>query len=157
MRDLYAILEIAPTASVEVIRAAYRTLAKRHHPDGSQPDAAKFRACKEAHDVLIDEAKRAIYDAQRGGHNGHTGHTGPTGAPPPNARPVTWVNGRGWVPIDEMPPGSVPYPPMQGQPTPYPVQWEDIAYEAGSQAAHDIAQRLFDQLFRQNWPPRGRR
>ena len=33
MKDYYRILEISPSASVEVIKASYRALAKKYHPD----------------------------------------------------------------------------------------------------------------------------
>ncbi len=33
MKDYYMILEVSPSASFEVIKASYRALAKKYHPD----------------------------------------------------------------------------------------------------------------------------
>ena len=33
MKDYYRILEVSPSASFEVIKASYRALAKKYHPD----------------------------------------------------------------------------------------------------------------------------
>ena len=35
MKDYYAILEVHPKASQEIIKKAYLTLAKKYHPDVS--------------------------------------------------------------------------------------------------------------------------
>ncbi|MDX9752044.1 MAG: J domain-containing protein, partial [Flavobacteriales bacterium] len=65
--DLYAVLGLAPTADQAAIRNAYRSLAKRYHPDVSDlPDAhARFVAIAEAYQVLNDPATRARYDRTR--------------------------------------------------------------------------------------------
>lgn len=65
--DYYAILEISPAASPEVITSAYRSLARKYHPDANpSPDAnAKMKAINAAYDVLSDRNKRASYDRQR--------------------------------------------------------------------------------------------
>lgn len=47
-----AILGVAPGADIEVVRAAYRTLVKKHHPDVPGGDAAKFRRIHEAAQAL---------------------------------------------------------------------------------------------------------
>jgi molecular chaperone DnaJ len=65
--DHYAALGVAKDADPEVIRAAYRVLAKKYHPDTS-PDKSsdnlhRFRQISEAHSVLSDIARRAEYDA----------------------------------------------------------------------------------------------
>jgi len=64
MPDLYEVLQVSPRAEPEVIRAAYRTLARKYHPDmgGS---AARMIALNDAWDVLGDPARRAEYDATR--------------------------------------------------------------------------------------------
>ncbi|HBI56242.1 MAG TPA: hypothetical protein DDY38_05415, partial [Firmicutes bacterium] len=42
MKDYYKVLGVSPGAPTEVIRAAYRALMKRHHPDvGGDPERAK--------------------------------------------------------------------------------------------------------------------
>lgn len=65
--DLYAELGLAHTADAAAIRAAYRTLAKRYHPDVSKlPDAhARFIRLTEAYEILIDPVKRHRYDLSR--------------------------------------------------------------------------------------------
>ncbi len=69
-RDYYEILGISRTASQEEIRAAYRRLARRYHPDVSkEPDAEqRFKEINEAYQVLSDKEKRMAYD--RYGHAG---------------------------------------------------------------------------------------
>ncbi len=65
--DLYAELEVSPTASVEVIEAAYKTLAKRHHPDVSQPDDDhRIKRLNVARDWLVEPTRRHRYDDANG-------------------------------------------------------------------------------------------
>jgi curved DNA-binding protein CbpA len=63
MSDLYEVLQVSRRADLEVIRAAYRVLARKHHPDfgGAQ---ARMVELNEAWRVLGDSACRATYDAQ---------------------------------------------------------------------------------------------
>ncbi len=63
-RDYYETLGIAKGASKDEIKAAYRKLAKKYHPDVNKaPDAeAKFKEVQEAYDVLYDDQKRSTYD-----------------------------------------------------------------------------------------------
>lgn len=67
--DYYAILGVLPTAEDIVIRAAYKALAQRYHPDrfeGSQTGLnRKMAEINEACSVLSDPVKRKEYDAQR--------------------------------------------------------------------------------------------
>jgi curved DNA-binding protein CbpA len=62
MADLYEVLQVHPRAEAEVIRAAYRTLARKYHPDHGG-DAARMIALNDAWDVLGDPVRRASYDA----------------------------------------------------------------------------------------------
>lgn len=68
--DYYKILEITEEASPEVVKAAYKALAKKYHPDvynGTEAECKKRMAdINEAYDVLSDVSKRRIYDMQRG-------------------------------------------------------------------------------------------
>jgi curved DNA-binding protein CbpA len=67
LQDHYAVLGLAPTAAPDVIRAAYRVLAQRHHPDrnASNDDSAMVRL-NQAYAVLSCPKRRAEYDlAQR--------------------------------------------------------------------------------------------
>ncbi len=63
--DYYKVLNVKRGATREEIRAAYRRLARKYHPDVSdQRDAqAKFTEIQEAYDVLSDDKKRRLYDA----------------------------------------------------------------------------------------------
>ena len=71
-RELYEVLGVTRTASVEEIKSAYRKAALKWHPDRNpenKPEAeAKFRECTEAYSVLSDQEKRQIYDTY--GHAG---------------------------------------------------------------------------------------
>lgn len=66
--DLYAELGVTPQAEPEVIRAAYRALARRYHPDrqmgASALMAAKMARINHAYDVLGHTDRRCAYDAR---------------------------------------------------------------------------------------------
>ena len=70
MNDYYRILGVLDDAEDIVIKAAYRALAQRYHPDkwtGSKDEATKKMAdINEAFSVLSDPAKRKAYDEGRG-------------------------------------------------------------------------------------------
>jgi curved DNA-binding protein CbpA len=60
--DHYEVLQVARTAEPVVIRAAFRALARKYHPD-SGGSANVMKAINEAWAVLGDAARRAAYDA----------------------------------------------------------------------------------------------
>ncbi len=63
-QDLYDVLGVGRDATPEQIKKAYRTLARRLHPDVN-PDAAtqeRFKEVTQAYDVLSDPKKREMYD-----------------------------------------------------------------------------------------------
>lgn len=65
MADYFDVLEVPRTASDEEIKAAYRRLAMRWHPDrnnGSKEAEERFKQLTEAYDVLRDPQKRAVYE-----------------------------------------------------------------------------------------------
>lgn len=68
MKDYYATLGVTPQAEDIVIKAAYRALAQRYHPDrysGSADDATrKMAEINEAYSVLSVPAKRKAFDAE---------------------------------------------------------------------------------------------
>lgn len=64
-QDYYELLGVARDASADEVRAAYRALARKHHPDVAKDKSAAethFRSINEAYEVLSDSAKRAQYD-----------------------------------------------------------------------------------------------
>ena len=63
-KDYYKIMGVARDASQDEIKRAYRTLARKYHPDVSkEPDAeVRFKELGEANAVLKDLEKRAAYD-----------------------------------------------------------------------------------------------
>ena len=65
--DHYATLGLSPSSEDVVIRAAYRALIRRYHPDGNSSAAAtaRTRAINAAYEVLIDPDKRTEYDELR--------------------------------------------------------------------------------------------
>ena len=68
-KDYYAALGVERTATAEQIKAAYRKLARKFHPDVSKEKDAeeKFKEVAEAYEALKDPEKRAAYD-QLGRH-----------------------------------------------------------------------------------------
>ena len=70
-RDYYEVLEISKNADEAEIKKAYRTLAKKYHPDINPNDKSaekKFKEVNEAYEVLSDSEKKSRYDAY--GHAG---------------------------------------------------------------------------------------
>ena len=69
-RDYYEVLGVAKGASEDEIKKAYRSLAKKYHPDmnpGDKTAEVKFKEVNEAYAVLSDSDKRSKYD--RFGHD----------------------------------------------------------------------------------------
>jgi len=65
MRDPYKVLGLSKGASTKDIKKAYRTLAKKYHPDtnkGDEEAARKFSEISAAHDLLADDEKRGQFD-----------------------------------------------------------------------------------------------
>lgn len=70
-RDYYEVLGVDKGASADDIKKAYRSMAKKYHPDlnpGDKAAEAKFKEANEAYEVLSDADKKAKYD--RFGHAG---------------------------------------------------------------------------------------
>ncbi|MDG6103248.1 DnaJ domain-containing protein [Dactylosporangium aurantiacum] len=66
-RDPYQVLGVARDATPEEIQRAYRTLARRQHPDINKDPGAeeRFKQINEAYHVLSDPQRRAAYDRSR--------------------------------------------------------------------------------------------
>jgi molecular chaperone DnaJ len=64
-RDYYEVLGLQKGASEEEIKKAFKTMARKYHPDlhpGDKEAEAKFKEVNEAYGVLSDADKRARYD-----------------------------------------------------------------------------------------------
>lgn len=66
-RDPFRILQISPDAELEVIEAAYRSLARKYHPDVSSTSSsnARMKDINWAHDILTDPEKRREWERKR--------------------------------------------------------------------------------------------
>ena len=97
--DYYEVLQISRHSSADNIKAAYRTMCKRYHPDtyhGSRAVAERnIRLINEAYGVLRHPADKARYDAQYDAlHKPKAPPAAPAPAPARPAAPVkkdkTW-------------------------------------------------------------------
>ena len=82
-KDYYKALGVAKTAKPAEIKAAYRKLARKYHPDANKGDASaeeRFKEISEAYSVLSDEKRRKEYDEARSLFGG--GFRVPTGSRP---------------------------------------------------------------------------
>ncbi|MGH2445241.1 MAG: J domain-containing protein [Candidatus Limnocylindria bacterium] len=94
-RDVYRLLGVPPTASIDEIGFACRRLAVRFHPDRNGSDRAtqEMQVVSVVRRVMTDPASRAQYDRER--HRFHAAMTRPrhellepwTPVPPEMARP----------------------------------------------------------------------
>ena len=65
MRDPYEVLGVAKSAPAKDIKAAYRKLAKKFHPDQNRDDPKakeRFGAINQAYEIVGDEKKRGAFD-----------------------------------------------------------------------------------------------
>ena len=82
-QDYYETLGVSRKATQKEIRAFYRKLARKYHPDlnpGDKSSEEKFKQVQEAYDVLSDAKKRQMYD-QFGFEPSGGGVTPPEGTP----------------------------------------------------------------------------
>ena len=105
MRDPYEVLGVSKKASEAEIKKAFRSLAKKYHPDTKGGDAAaqkKFQEISGAYDILGDKEKRARFDRGEIDANGnprgfdpraHGYEGGPFGGSGPGGgRTYTWTS-----------------------------------------------------------------
>jgi curved DNA-binding protein CbpA len=68
-KDLYAVLGVKASATVQEIKKAFRKLAQTQHPDkartGAKAQTGKFQDISEAYDILTNKALRDEYDSRR--------------------------------------------------------------------------------------------
>ena len=107
----YELLQVTPTADLEIITGAYRALIRRHHPDRNPSPTAEAttKLLNEAWEILSDPAKRAEYDRELAAGS-PVRPVPPT--PPPN-RPTQ----------ETPPPRPEPPPPRASQPEPTKADW----------------------------------
>jgi DnaJ-class molecular chaperone len=70
MTDYYSTLGVAKDATQDEIKAAYRKMAAKHHPDRAGGDTATFQKIQAAYDIIGDEQKRREYDNPFSGRPG---------------------------------------------------------------------------------------
>lgn len=92
MANYYDVLGVSKNASPHEVKAAYRKLALKWHPDRNKESGAekKFKEINQAYEVLSDVKKKELYDQV--GHEGYTarGTGGPSGGGNPGG-PFTYT------------------------------------------------------------------
>ncbi len=101
--DLYARLGLSKKATPDEIKKAYRKLALSKHPDRGG-DKEEFQAIQQAHEVLMDPQKRAVYDAT--GSIPGEGGSGPGGMDVPDINEILRMFTGGGPGM----PGGFPFP-----------------------------------------------
>ena len=96
-KDYYEVLGVGKNASPDELKKAYRTKARKHHPDVDKSAGAeeKFKEINEAYQVLSDPQTKGAYD--QFGHSAFQrgGGFGGAGAPPGGGgfRTYSWSSG----------------------------------------------------------------
>ncbi|XP_020553182.1 uncharacterized protein LOC105165743 isoform X3 [Sesamum indicum] len=85
--DYYSVLNVSRNATLQEIKAAYRSLARKYHPDMNKRPGSeeKFKEIAAAYEVLSDTEKRSLYD--RFGEQGLRGEFDATSAGPQGVDP----------------------------------------------------------------------
>lgn len=90
-KDYYEVLGVSKNSTAEEVKKAYRSMARKHHPDVDKTSGAaeKFKEINEAYQVLSDPQKRSAYDQY--GHNAFNQGGNPfSGAGAGNYQTYSW-------------------------------------------------------------------
>jgi len=82
MDDPYKVLGVSPNATDDEIKAAYRRLAKKYHPDrnpGDKEAAKKMQQINDAYDRIKNPEKHRTAGGNQGSYGGGYGPYGPYG------------------------------------------------------------------------------
>jgi curved DNA-binding protein CbpA len=93
--DYYVVLQVDPSAEPEVVRAAYRALAQKYHPDVDGGAAERMVAINRAWDVLCNPETRAMYDRSRAVMGPRRSPVAPVRPEPTAANPGAPVSNQG--------------------------------------------------------------
>jgi curved DNA-binding protein CbpA len=112
LKEYYQLLEIAPTATADEVKRAFRAQIARYHPDKVQHLGREFQAMAadraaeltEAYRILSDAGHRAEYDRARGAIAGEDAWAAPPSGEPSPPAPA---------PDSGSPPPAPPPPPPQ--------------------------------------------
>ncbi len=123
LKNYYELLEIAPAASAEEVKRAFRAQIARYHPDKVQHLGKEFQAMAanraaeltEAYRILSDEGRRAEYDQAVADVGGQT--SPPVAAAPP-------PHGGDAPPAPEARSAAAPPPPTPGREVPRGAQFK---------------------------------
>lgn len=128
LKNYYAVLEVETFAEADAVKAAYRRLARQHHPDLNANNKAaeeKFKEINEAYEILSDPDKRAKHDlalgikmgvnpkAKAGNAKARPGGPPPKN-PPPKAKPGAQSGAKS--PPPESKSKETPRPDAKGDP-----------------------------------------
>ena len=148
MENYYELLEIIPTASVEMVKAAYKVACKKYHPDvyGGQNAEIAMKTINQAYEILSDEMKRKEYDLKISALNRQAAKKTPPPKqePPPENAPENENRRRDYTPPPRPEPPQVPEiltkeeaRKFKGEDIIVPYGYKTIGYEAFGNR-HDI-------------------
>ena len=110
-KNYYQVLGVAQFAEADTLKAAYRQLARMHHPDlnpGNAQSEEKFKEINEAYEVLSNPEKRAMHDTMIKAMQGLGSGKKQPGPPPPKAKPVNPSPGKAKPPGESSSSSSPP-------------------------------------------------